>query len=263
MSCRSYILTMSFFIFLLSISMRAHSYSLYSKNSDSQHYLLAQNAEEDAYDPFSDYSEFDEASEEEADIQFFRNGRFLTFGFVGGLKGFTDNLSSIYAGNGTYGIYLSYFYDFRFALQFGFTTGDYNFEFQDDSRNKISGSVSFTFLQLALKYYMNTQNVTKGLAELNPYYIGGISQVYRTYTLSTAVGSLNSVKDTTFGLDLGAGIEIPMLRKKGYFGFQFTFHYVNFPDSNSKVRLEDYGTYSTMAPFGYHYDLLGVLGINF
>ncbi|MFN9068010.1 MAG: hypothetical protein ACK5V3_12335, partial [Bdellovibrionales bacterium] len=39
---------------------------------------------EEAYDPFSDYSEFDEASDEEADINFFRNGRFLTVGLAAG-----------------------------------------------------------------------------------------------------------------------------------------------------------------------------------
>ena len=37
-------------------------------------YLLAQAEVDDSYDPFSDYSEFDEASDEEADINFFRHG---------------------------------------------------------------------------------------------------------------------------------------------------------------------------------------------
>ena len=36
---------------------------------------FAQDEEGNVYDPFIDYSEFEEAGEEEADINFFRNGR--------------------------------------------------------------------------------------------------------------------------------------------------------------------------------------------
>ena len=34
-------------------------------------------SEDDTYDPFADYSEFDASEEEEADIRFFKNGRFF------------------------------------------------------------------------------------------------------------------------------------------------------------------------------------------
>ena len=37
----------------------------------------AQYEGDDVYDPFADYSEFEENSQEEADINFFRNGRFF------------------------------------------------------------------------------------------------------------------------------------------------------------------------------------------
>ena len=40
---------------------------------------VAQFDADDTYDPFADYSEFDEAQEEEADINFFRNGRFCSW----------------------------------------------------------------------------------------------------------------------------------------------------------------------------------------
>lgn len=36
---------------------------------------------DEAFDPFSDYSEMEQDAEEEADINFFKNGRFLTLGF--------------------------------------------------------------------------------------------------------------------------------------------------------------------------------------
>ncbi len=187
------------------------------------HRAIAQTAEDDAYDPFSDYSEFDEASDEEADIHFFRNGRFLTVGFAGGLKGFTDNLSNIYTPSGTYGLFLSYFFDLRTALQFGFSTGDYSFSLCTASSQCNTGNVSFTSLAMDGKFYFNTQNVTKGVADLNPYIIGGFSQIFRTYTVSSSItGSLSNAKDNTWGLDIGAGIELPMMRKKGFFGIFVT-----------------------------------------
>jgi len=225
---------------------------------------FAQASEEDAYDPFSDYSEFDEASDEEADIHFFRNGRFLTVGFAGGFKLFTDNLSKVYTPGGTYGLFLSYFFDLRMAMQFGFSTGDFPFNFCVNASQCSGGNVSFTFLSTSGKYYFNTQNVTKGVADLNPYAIAGLSQVYRTYTVSnTVTGTLSNAKDTTWGLDLGGGIELPMMRKKGFFGAQIIFHFVNFSDANSPVMLETYGAYANTIPSGYQFDLMFILGLNF
>ena len=44
--------------------------------------LASAQAEDETYNPFADYSEFEESGEEEADLHFFRNGRFLTLGFM-------------------------------------------------------------------------------------------------------------------------------------------------------------------------------------
>ena len=73
-------------VFLPKVAYSEANFHLQSKSSP--HYLLAQNTpatnqntqniDEESFDPFSDYSEFDESSDEEADINFFRNGRFLT-----------------------------------------------------------------------------------------------------------------------------------------------------------------------------------------
>jgi hypothetical protein len=227
--------------------------------------LLAQATDDDAFDPFSDYSEFDEATDEEADINFFKNGRFLTVGFQLGFKGFTDNLANDYTSGGTYGLYMSYFFDLRFALQFGYSTGDYSFSFNNTSGNVETGNVAFSLMQIDTKYYFNTQNVTKGLADLNPYLLAGLSNVYRTYTLTSLTGVAANATSSAWGLDLGAGIEIPMLKKKAYFGFQATFHYVTFPDSNSAFYMPDYtsNSSSTLTQSGYQYDIVGLVGINF
>ncbi len=233
--------------------------------SENHSYLLAQAAtDDDSFDPFSDYSEFDEATDEEADINFFRNGRFLTVGFVMGMKGFTDNLSTAYNSGGTYGLYLAYFFDLRFAIQFGFTTGDYGFTFSTPSGQSSSGNVAFTLISINTKYFFNTQNVTKGLADLNPYLIIGLSNVFRTYTLtSSQTGQVNDAVQSAWGLDAGGGIEIPMMRKKAYFGIQGTLHYVNFPDSNSPFYLYEFTQPSTSTQAGMQYDVLALVGVNF
>jgi hypothetical protein len=222
--------------------------------------LLAQAEGDDAYDPFSDYSEFDEASDEEADINFFRNGRFFVLGFAGGIRSFTDNLSKFYSSAPSYGLFMTFFFDLRFALQAGFTTGDYSYEAKGTSGTKVNGNVSMTFLDVSLKYFFNTQNVTRGLADLNPYAIGGFSQIYRTLTLSSG----DSARDSTMGLNIGAGIEIPLMRKKAFFGIQGMYRYFNFKDENQFTTLDSItGETTSIKPSGDSYDIMGILGMNF
>jgi hypothetical protein len=226
-------------------------------------YLLAQSDPDEAYDPFIDYSEFDEASDEEADINFFRHGRFFTVGLVGGQRDFTGNFRKTYKAAPTFGILLTYFFDFRFALTFGFLTGDHavNFTTVDGVGNKkaYDGNVSFTYLNFDLKYYFNTQNITRGLADLNPYMLGGFSQFYRTYTIS---GTEGFARDAAMGVDLGGGLEVPLMRKKAFFGVQGAYHYVNFADESKEFVNQGNEKLSNTIS-GDIYDVLFILGINF
>lgn len=221
--------------------------------------LLAQNEGDDAYDPFSDYSEFDEASDEEADINFFRNGRFFVLGFTGGMRAFTDVLAKLYGTGPTYGLFMSYFFDLRFALQAGFVTGDYAFELAT-ANGKVTGNVSMTFMDISLKYYLNTQNVTRGLADLNPYVMGGLSQTYRTLTIS---GTSDNSRDATMGLHIGAGIELPLMRKKAFFGIQGLYRYFNFKDENQALIDPVTSLPTNIKPTGDSYDIMGSIGLNF
>jgi hypothetical protein len=163
--------------------------------NETQH-LVAQADGDDAYDPFADYSEFEESAEEEEDLNFFRNGRLFTMGFIGGYRGFTQTLGQIYSGSPAFGLYLCYFFDLRFAMQFGFMTIEHTISVPARvslGTLPIAGNVSVTDLTFLLKYYFNTQNVTRGLADLNPYLVGGFSQIYRTSTVS---GNANFAKDS-------------------------------------------------------------------
>lgn len=227
-------------------------------------YHLAQYEGDDSYDPFADYSEFEENQEQEADINFFRNGRFFTLGVIAGYRGFTENLKNMYSGGATYGLFLSYFFDLRFALQLSFLTGDHNlnFKYKDSSSGaskSITGTVGYTSISIYLKYYFNTQNVTKGLADLNPYLAGGFSQVART---SSVDGQDSFGKDYATGFDLGFGMEFPMMRNKMYLGWQATYQLVTFKGENTEIRLAD-GTNTGTYPTGDTYHLVGILGVNF
>lgn len=233
---------------------------LSDKTNEQRNYLLAQTDPDEAYDPFSDYSEFDEASDEEADINFFRNGRFFTVGLAGGMRGFTGNFAKTYQAAPTFGLYLSYFFDLRLAFSMGFMTGD-NAATLETVTTSYPGNVSFTSFNFDLKYYFNTQNVTRGLADLNPYLIGGFAQYYRTYTFEGLEGY---GRDSTLGIEFGAGLEVPLMRKKAYLGIQGMYHYVNFKDENGKY-LND-GTSSVPLKHtvsGDLVDLLLILGMNF
>lgn len=226
--------------------------------------LLAQADPDEAYDPFTDYSEFDEASDEEADINFFRNGRFLTVGLLLGTRGYTDNMAKIYNQAPAFGLSLSYFFDLRLAFSLGLMTGDsaINFKTVSPTQESYSGTLSMTLISMNLKYYFNTQNVTRGLADLNPYMLGGFSQIYRTQTVpSLDTGS----RDQTMGMDIGGGLEIPLMRRKAYLGLQFVYHYVNFSDESKDFIRDSLGNNQQLENKfkGDFYDLVFILGMNF
>jgi hypothetical protein len=222
---------------------------------------VAQFDADDTYDPFADYSEFDEAQEEEADINFFRNGRFVTIGFTGGFRGFTEGLGTMYRTSTAFGLYLSYFFDLRFALQFSFLTSDHKFSIKSSqSGETATGNVSITSFGLDIKYYINTQNVTKGLAKFNPYIIAGFSRVDRTTSGLSGVRGFS--REGAMGFDVGAGIELPMMRNKMYFGGQAMYQLVNFANENTQVEFAD-GDKTGKYPNGDSYTLLGIIGVNF
>lgn len=232
-------------------------------SSSQSRFLLAQTDPDEAYDPFTDYSEFDEASDEEADINFFRNGRFFTVGLLLGPRGFTENMAKVYSTAPTFGLSLSYFFDLRLAFYLGLMSGDSSINFKTVSPTSTSytGTLSLTSINFGLKYYLSTQNVTRGLADLNPYVLGGFSQIYRTQSIP----SLDAAgRDSTMGVDFGTGLEVPLMRRKAYLGIQATYHYVNFPDENKEFITNSGSNQLLENKFsGDFYDVLLILGMNF
>ncbi len=214
---------------------------------------------DDVYDPFADYSEFEFGGQEEADINFFRHGRFVTIGGSLGYRIFTETLGEIYDPGINYGMFFNYFFDMRVALNIYFTTGQSNLTVVALDGTRVSGNVSIMQLGLGARYYISPQNLTRGLAQLNPYLLGGFSSNTRTANVR---GESRFGRDSATGLDLGAGIEISLMRNKSFIGFQGTYHMVTFPDSNTEILLT--GAQPTgIFPRGDFFNLSATLGTSF
>jgi hypothetical protein len=127
-----------------------------------------------------------------------------------------------------------------------------------------NGSVSIHAIDFHAKYYFNTDNVTKGLADLNPYGVLGTAYNIRTYSLDDTLGAS---PDQVWGFKFGAGLEVPILKHKAYMGFQATYRYVQFPDENKRY-IEEGDTTADTRPIspsldGDIYELTVLLGLNF
>lgn len=213
-------------------------------------------SDEDAFDPFADFSEFESNPDEQEDINFFKNGRMLTLGFQGGLLNYTGEMAQKYQQSFRYGLFISYFFDLHFALQLNWVVADSPSSFRTVDSN-LTGNASLNSLGFGVKYFLNTQNVTKGLADLNPYFVLGMASLSRVVRFNAVSGTL---KDNSTGFEGGMGIELPMLRKKMFWGAQLTYHMVNFKDENVPFVYDnkDYGTAR-----GDMWSLMGSIGVNF
>lgn len=219
---------------------------------------------DDTYDPFADFSEFEASADEEADLHFFKNGRFFNIAFLLGGRMWTETLGEIYKPAPAYGIYMTYFFDIRTALQVSFVHSEHAMTVASGSNSDgdayegFSGNVALTTISAEMKYYFNTSNITRGFADLNPYLIGGFSMNQRTISVA---GEDVLAKSSPTGVQAGFGLEVPIARNKMYVGMQFTYHYLSFPDENEVIY--DHDTPTTIYPRGDYALGLFVLGINF
>lgn len=229
---------------------------------------------DESFDPFADYNEYEQQSEEEEDINFLRNGRYLTIAFLGGYRSFIGGgFTQAYKGNLTYGAEFSYFFNLQLAMGLSYMISDHNVGFTSytnesftNPKTAYTGSVNMQAIDFHMKYYFNTDNVTKGLADLNPYGVLGTAYNIRTYSLDQ---TLAASPDQVWGFKFGGGIEVPILKHKGYMGLQANYRYVQFPDENKNYIEECDGPPATcqfpVRPKldGDIYELLVLIGLNF
>lgn len=219
-------------------------------------------SEDDTYDPFADYSEFEASEDEEADIHFFKNGRFFNLALMLGGRTFTQELGSLSEPSLAFGFYLAYFFDIRSALQISYVHSSHPLDYPPVAAEQfdgISATMALSTLAAHFKYYFNTANITRGFADLNPFLIGGFSINYRNIKIN---GEDVLVKSNPTGIELGGGIEVPIARNKMYLGIQALYHYVTFPDEN-EVTVDADGDPSLIKPQGDYVSVMATLGINF
>ena len=234
------------------------------------------------YDPFADYSEFEEASEEEADIHFFTNGRLLNFGGLFGARRFTSELGkqeSMFGLGG--GVFLNFFFNLRSAFQISYFRTAHKLENKFSQTHDSVENTTLSELDLDFKYYFNTQNVTKGLAAINPYVALGIGWIKRVQKFNWRDPD-DPVEARHWGFNSGLGVEFPMMRNTAYFGIEGRFQYVMFNDENDNKEINTCGFSSVECSededgnevaqlsgnpeFGYNGDLVNVIafiGFNF
>jgi hypothetical protein len=228
---------------------------------------------DESFDPFADYNEFEQQSEEEADINFLRNGRYLTLGFISGYRSFLGGgFTQAYKGSIDYGVEFSYFFDMQIAASLSYMTGDHPVFFRSYTdpgftviSKEYSGNVNIQMIDFHVKYFFNTDNITKGLADLNPYALVGTGYYIRSYSLSE---TLNAEPDKIVGFKLAGGIEIPLLKRRAYLGLQGTYRYVQFPDENNAFIDEGGENNPQPRPVkprldGDIYEINVILGMNF
>jgi hypothetical protein len=226
---------------------------------------------DESFDPFADYNEFEQQTEEEADINFLRNGRYLTLAFVTGFRGFLGGgFAQAYKGSLHYGAEFNYFFDMQLSGGLAYLVSDHSVDFASYNADgsvstAYSGNVNIQVVDFHMKYYFNSDNVTKGLADLNPYSLVGTGYYARTYSLNQ---SLAADPDRVVGFKIGGGLEIPLMRRQAYLGLQGTYRYVQFPDENKSFIDEAAGDPLGFRPIkpkldGDIYEISLMLGLNF
>ena len=214
----------------------------------------------DTYDPFTDYSEFQDTTTEEADIYFFKHGRLLSLAGMGGMRLMTQKLGQHTRPAFAVGGSFAFFFNMRIALQFHYITGIHPFrslelEPRDPNRERFVSEMLLSQIGLDIKYYLNTQNITQGLASFNPYFIVGGSTITRRIKFRNE-GTFNDGKKL-FGFHGGLGIEFPLTLNKVFFGIEAQYQFIKFP------TLGLGGEQFNLRSPSHIFKGVGILGINF
>jgi hypothetical protein len=143
-------------------------------------------------------------------------------------------------------------------MQVSYITGDHNYSFSANG-DHYTGTLSLSGFSFDLKYYLNVQNVTKGISEFNPYIFGGLSQLSRELRRNDAEGT---GKDSSMAFEVGIGTEFPMVKNKYHLGIEAIYQYVNFSDEGSYFN-PDGSNPTNIVLKGDVIRLQAILGFNF
>ena len=228
-------------------------------------YWLAQNSEniESAYDPFVDYSEFEDTDEEQKSIDFFQTGRFLTLSFQGGLQLFTQNMALLYEPGPLYGGNLNYFFNLQFAVQFSVLLSTHNIVLTSSTGQPFIGGADFLSIGLDFKYFIDRNLFHRSLNWFQPFFMLGFARSSLTM-IATLTNQPGFYEDSGYGLNAGAGFEF-LVFKKMYFGLMYTFRFVNFQEEARPLTLQnpDSPQQTQFQPYGDWMHISLMLGVSF
>lgn len=244
-----------FLIFHLALSEA----SSINKN-ESYNFLLAESSIRKAYDPFIDYTEFQDTVTEQQNINFFQSGRSLSLNLFGGYESVTLTMRELYGDSFNFlGASIAFFFDLNISFQIsvGFPRTHFN--------SITQSSHSFSSYYFDFKYYFNRQNLVKGLSFLNPYVTFGpfflriklpiidspqiiagtpggpppiaiglsVQNQFQGAPQNTVAPPTRNKEEqhltgdhTAYGLKIGLGVEIPLI-KQVYMGLEANFYYAN------------------------------------
>lgn len=191
--------------------------------------------------PFSEYGEFNEEDDEEADAKFFKHGRFFGFSVGLGMQTADGNRGTLWQGGlPAYSFRLHYWFDFNLSLDLGvFVTSHY---YERDVLTRGLIDVNYQATSVSIRYNFDTRNLSAPITFANPFVSIAVGS-YKKTEINRDTG--DSEPDTSVGVGLGGGFEFVMSPKKLYFNLEAKMHIITFTDTHtseyqrSQMQLND------------------------
>ncbi len=187
--------------------------------------------------PYTTYGDFSSSEDEDEDTKFFQFGRFFGLSLGTGYSGAFGNRGLLI---GTafpnVDIRVHYWFDFNWALTLGIYTAGFTFNADPTGGTSFEKyDYSLFLFGLTLRYYFDTKNAVAPVSFANPYFTLGFGSYSRTQTPVARPDEAD--KDSSFGLNLGAGLEFTVKPKKTYFNLEARVHSAHFSDDGDTVKL--------------------------
>ncbi len=181
----------------------------------------------DQSSPYLDYGDFNMNEEENEDSVYFQYGRFFGVSLGLGYQTATGNRGKLYeSAFPRLDLRIEYWFSFNFAFEMGVDFVNQNFA----DPSGVPTSVKMVGYYGRLKYYLDIRDSSAALAFANPFLSAGVGAISKSE--STSQTSTPS-SDSTLSIDLGGGLEFPIVYRKTYFIIEGMYHTQNFADSNT------------------------------
>lgn len=187
--------------------------------------------------PYTEYGDFDSDQDEADDARFFQYGRFFGVSLGTGFHGVTGKRGLLWQGGfPMINLRVHTWFDFNLALMLGLHTASHFYD-KDNKDNIVD--VSLFSLDLHMKYYFPTQNMTAAISFASPYLTVGMMGLTKTETEPDADGAI--VKHNTIGFGAGAGVEFTVSPKKTYLFFEGMLYYAGYEDTRFTTFANSHG----------------------